>query len=84
MYRVPQHIWKTADGKLVPHGHPDAAYLAYAAGDELTDHDAQARGLLAVYPEKAKRKPADKAMAKPADKSASTRVPDQSTPEVKE
>jgi hypothetical protein len=69
MYKVPRHIWRTTDGELVPHGHPDAAFLAYAAGDELSDTEAQARGLLTVYPEKARRKPADKAMPKPADKS---------------
>jgi hypothetical protein len=74
MYRVPRHIWRTTDGELVSHGHPKAAFLAYAAGDELTDHDAQAKGVLTVYPEKARRKPADKAMPKPADKSG-----DQST-----
>lgn len=69
MYRVPRHIWRDKDGNLVPDGHPDAAFLAHAAGDELTDHDAQARGLHTVYPEKSRRKPADKAMPKPADKS---------------
>lgn len=77
MYKVPQHVWRTDDGALVPDGHPDAAFLAYAAGDQLTDHDAEAKGLLAVYPaekksaKKAVSKPADKAVAKPADKSAS-------------
>jgi len=75
MFRVPRHIWKTADGVLVPHGHPDAAILAYAEGDELTDHDAQARGLTTVYPEKAKPKPADKAVRKPADKSRGSEQP---------
>ena len=76
MYKVPQHIWRTQDGALVPSGHPDAAILAYAAGDELSDHDAEAKGLLAVYPEekkaakKAVAKPADKSVSKPADKSA--------------
>jgi hypothetical protein len=72
MFKVPQHIWRTKDGTLVPHGDPDAAFLAYAAGDELSDREAKARGLLTVYPEKSRRKPADKAMAKPADKSGAT------------
>jgi len=77
-YKVPRHIWRTKDGKLVPHDHPDAAFLAYPAGEELSDHDAKAKGVLAVYPEKkapvkkAAAKPADKAVAKPADKAAST------------
>jgi hypothetical protein len=69
MYKVPQHIWRTESGVLVPHGHPDARILAYAAGDELSDNDAKTRGVLAVYPEKSRRKPMDKAMPKPADKS---------------
>lgn len=77
MYRVPRHIWRTHDGALVPHGHPEAAVLAYAEGDELTDHDAQARGLLDVYPDKAVSKPADKAVRKPADKARGTDQPNQ-------
>lgn len=82
-FKVPRHIWRTTDGKLVPHEHPDAAFLAYPAGEELTDHDAQAKGLLDVYPDekkttakKAVAKPADKAMAKPADKAAPTQHSD--------
>lgn len=50
MYTVPKHIWRTAAGDLVPHGHLDAAFLAYAAGTEMTDHDAAASGVLGVYP----------------------------------
>lgn len=72
MFKVPAHIWRTKDGEFVPHGHADAAFLAYAAGDELSDQEAKARGLLTVYPEKSRRKPADKAVAKPADKSGAT------------
>lgn len=61
-----QHIWRTADGRHVPDGHPDAALLAYAAGDTVPDE---------VLDEltgdtkrsKARRKPADKA----ADKTGS-------------
>lgn len=71
MFKVPRHIWRTTDGRLVQHGDLDAAFLAYPAGEEFTDHDAEAKGLLAVYPnEKAVDKPADKAVAKPADKAA--------------
>jgi hypothetical protein len=83
MYKVPRHIWRTTDGRLVPHGHADAAFLAYPAGEELSDHDAKAKGVLAVYPDekkttakKAVAKPADKAMAKPADKAATTQDSD--------
>ena len=70
MYTVPEHIWRTKDGDLVPNGHRDAAFLAYAKGDELTDHDADQRGVRGVYEEKSRRKPADKAVRKPADKAA--------------
>lgn len=71
VFKVPRHIWRTADDRLVPHGDPDAAFLAYPAGTELLEHDAEAKGLLGVYPaEKAVSKPADKAVSKPSDKSA--------------
>lgn len=32
------HIWRTGDGRHVPHGHLDAAILAYPAGDDVPDH----------------------------------------------
>lgn len=53
MYTVPKHIWRTVDGHLVPHGHLDAAFLQYPAGTELTDHDAEAKGVLDIYPDEA-------------------------------
>lgn len=41
MYTVDKHIWRTADGTLVEHGHPDAAVLVYPAGTEVVDADAK-------------------------------------------
>jgi hypothetical protein len=38
MAKTEQHIWRTTDGRHVPHGHPDAAILAYPAGGEVPDH----------------------------------------------
>lgn len=70
MYRVPRHIWRTTDKRLVPHGHPEAAFLAYPLGTELADADADRLGVTAVYPaEKALGKTADKAAPRSADKS---------------
>lgn len=51
VYKVPRHIWRTRDGRLVPDGDLDAAFLAYPAGEELSDHDAKAKGVLDVYPD---------------------------------
>lgn len=34
-----QRLWRTADGKLVPDGHPDAETLAYGPADEVTGDD---------------------------------------------
>jgi hypothetical protein len=62
MFVLEHHVWRTADGRLVRTGHPDAAVLAHAAGTEFTDAQAEHLGL------KAMRKPADKSIAKPADK----------------
>lgn len=68
MFRVDSHIWKTSDGRLVEHGDPDAAFLAFAAGQEVPDDIARRSGLVAF---RARAKPADKAMGKPADKAVS-------------
>ena len=62
MFVLGHHLWRTADGRLVKTGHPDAVVLAHAAGTEFTDTQAEMLGLKAVP------KPADKAMSKPADK----------------
>jgi len=40
-----RHWWRTADGRLVPHGHEDALFLAYAKGIEVPDHLAEQIGL---------------------------------------
>lgn len=70
--RAETHIWKTGDGRHILDGnHPDAALLAYAAGDEVPDKviaeltDAKQRTPQA---NKSRPKPADKAASKPDDK----------------
>lgn len=62
-----RHWWKTGDGRLVPDGDPDAAFLAYPAGMEIPDATARQLGIL-VDEAKAKSAPANKARSKPADK----------------
>lgn len=62
-----KHWWRTTDARLVPDGHPDAAFLAYPRGQEIPDATARQLGIL--EPEaKAASAPANKARAKPADK----------------
>lgn len=55
-----QRIYRTVDGRHVPEGHADAAFLAYTQYDEVPGEvtDELKHG----------RKPADKQAAKPADK----------------
>lgn len=67
-----EHLWETADGGLVPTGHPDAMFLKYAAGDEVPDKviaeltgDTKQRTPQAS---KSRPKPADKQAPKPDDK----------------
>jgi hypothetical protein len=69
MFKVKRHLWRTADGRLVETGHPDAAVLAFTAGQEIPDETAHREGLL---PPKQAAKPADKQAAKPADKAAAS------------
>jgi hypothetical protein len=71
MFKVTRRVYRTTDGRLVGHGDPDAAFLAYAVGDELSDSEARRRGLTAFFGGKAKTKPADKMGARPDDKAPS-------------
>lgn len=69
MFRVDRHVWRTEDGRLVPHGDPDAAFLAYPAGAEFSDQEAARRGLTELLAGHATQLDA-KAVDKPADKAA--------------
>lgn len=68
-------IWRTQDGRHVSDGHPDAAFLAYADGDEIPDsvlsevEGKPKRGRPAGS--KNKPKPEDKQADKAEDKAAS-------------
>jgi hypothetical protein len=65
-YQVPEHIWRTKDGRLVLTGDPDAAFLAYARGDEMSEDEAKRRGILdAVADKKTARDATPKAAVKP-------------------
>lgn len=44
---VRRRVWRTADGRLVPEGHVDAAFLAFTPGDAVADAVAVAHGLTA-------------------------------------
>lgn len=59
-----QRIYRTLDGKHVPEGHEDAAFLAY------TENDSPPKDVLdEVAKPKSRRKPADKSRSRQADKS---------------
>lgn len=64
-YRVPQHVWRTKDDRLVLTGDPDAAFLAYPAGTDMAEDEARRRGIVDVLEGKAARAKPDKAPAKP-------------------
>lgn len=63
---VTEHVWRTTDGRYVPAGHPDAAFLAHAPGTEVADREAERIGLADFL--KSRQKPQDKAVARPLDK----------------
>lgn len=67
-----RHWWKTADGRLVPDGDPDARILAYPRGHDIPDALAERAGLTAAVERaagaKQQPKPANKMAAKPSDK----------------
>jgi hypothetical protein len=66
-------VYRTVDGRLVWEGDPEAAFLAYAAGDEFTAEDEAA-----LPGSKSKAAPANKSRPAPADKAADRAAP---TPE---
>lgn len=65
---VNEQVWRTNDGRLVEPGHPDAAFLAFARGQDVPDREAQRLGLSDYL--KSRGKPQDKAIARPQDKGA--------------
>lgn len=47
VFRVPRRLYWVADrSRLVPHGDPEAAFLAFPAGAELSDVEARRYGFL--------------------------------------
>lgn len=75
MYRVPERICRTADGRLVREGDPQAAFLAYPAGAELSDEEAERFGLLALGTDaKLGSRPQDKLARRGRDKAAGRQV----------
>jgi hypothetical protein len=64
-----ERLWRTRDGeRFVRDGDPDAAILAYAAGDEIAKADEDKVPGNQSAEEKAKPASANKARRKPADK----------------
>lgn len=51
--KVTRRVYRTLDNRLVEHGDPDAAFLAYAVGDEIADSEARRVGLTAFFGGKA-------------------------------
>lgn len=64
-YRVPEHIWRTRDNRLVLTGDPDAAILAHARGEEMAEERARELGILDAVAGKPVRVSNDKPAAKP-------------------
>ena len=63
-----EHLWETANGDLVPTGHPDAETLKYAAGDEIPESEAKALKQAKAPANKKAGTPRNKAQTPPDDK----------------
>jgi hypothetical protein len=73
MFKVPERLYRTTDGRLVRHNDPEAAFLAFPAGAELSDEEARRYGVAGFFAEKARAAaPQNKLGARPSDKSKST------------
>lgn len=57
-----RRLWRTNDGEIVPDGHPDAAFLAYAIGDQVPDDVAKGLKL---------KPPAEDKLVEPAENKGS-------------
>lgn len=81
VYRVPRRLYWVADrSRLVGHGDPEAAFLAFPPGEELSIEEARRFGLLdtvdtPVSAEKLRGEPLrNKLRGRPADKAATAVV----------
>lgn len=72
MFKVPERLYRTGDGRLVRHGDPAGAFLAFPAGYELSDEEATRLGVRAFY-QSADLQPAAKMAPRARDKAALTR-----------
>lgn len=72
---VNRRVYRTADGRLVEHDDPEAAFLAFPAGEDVPDAEARRSGLAAFLRHasngdsagsKRASRPADKAVHAPA------------------
>lgn len=66
---VPERVAKTVTGELVPWHSTDAAFLAFAAGDQVSDEEADRLGVRAYF-EKSAPKAEDKSASVPQNKMA--------------
>lgn len=74
-FTVPERLYKTTDGRLVRHNDPAAAFLAFPAGHELSEEEAQRWGVTAFYAaEKARSAPIESKMAAPPPNKGAHRV----------
>ena len=69
MVVVTERIYRTDDGRLVGHGDPDAAFLAFPKGHELSAAEADRYGVTAYLAAKSAPQVANKMAARPVDKS---------------
>lgn len=76
MFVVSERLYRTTDGRIVGHDHPEAAFLAFPTGVELSDDNARRFGVAEFYEEKRRAQaPRDKMRARPADKSIEKETP---------
>lgn len=69
--KAPFRVYRTVEGRLVPEGHPEAAFLEFPAGADLPNVVAAALGLKQAEPleDKQAAKPEDKARRRPRSRS---------------
>lgn len=68
MFKVTERLYRTSEGRLVRHGDPAAAFLAFPVGAELSDDEARRFGVTAFYA--APEVPAEKVAAQVPNKMA--------------
>jgi hypothetical protein len=69
MFKTDRRVYRTTDGRLVEENDPEAAFLAYPKGEEVSDAEARRVGLT-TFGGKSRARSGDKSVPPTGDKAS--------------